>query len=512
LETKAVTVAGAIVSKTHADGNALFDQQLEEQHEYLRRLASPLMPAQHAYTLIKSSVSTRLSYLARTTMPEPQQQQQQEQKLPSSLLQSHSAFRKFDELILFAFCSKIGMPPPPEPTRLQISLPVSSGGFGISAVAPIANEAWFSSIALTAPIIARYQSLQPTSSFLERVQQLSQLLAAASATPASATVSEEQFDKLPDPSQSVIQFYQQEPAKAVKLQAALTAIRSVKLLQSLQNTQSPQARAKLNSAMDKVASAWLSSPPTTPEQLLTSEEFSIAARLRLLYATPTQQMPSRCPDCGVECGNIDVWHALSCQSARRKALLLRHNAIVQRIAQAVKQASGLARIEPRNLEENTSKQPDLEIFLQGKAYLADVTIRNPLAPSQLAQAASLLDTAARAKSAKYQQLAQVSAAQFVPLVFDVFGKPQQQAVEFMQHITGLASQRQISSVEERLTWQTLKKDISTEIQRFNARTILSWLSRDFAARVKQFQQRVQGQAVAATAPAQASALRNVYRV
>jgi hypothetical protein len=457
------------------------------------------MSAQSAYILLKNSVATSLTFLARTTMPQlyphssqsaqdhksqsnqEQSQQQQQNHQQQAFVRAHPAFQALDSMIQSFFTSKISMPQPPPNVRVQLTLPVSLSGFGITSSAAIANAAWYSSVALTAPIFAPYAALQPSSPITALFNRLAE---AFRSTAESASNSEIQ-NLLPLASESAqpMSMYVNSPASADKLQAKLMSMHYQQQLQQLKHQPSQADSIKLKAAATKEASAWLTAIPTSPALSMSTDEFAFACITRLVQATPP--IRSICPDCKLPCSH-DHWHPVSCKSALRRSLLLRHNAVVSVVANAIKRAGGLASVEPRNMDNNSAKQPDISGHFQSNAFLIDVSIRNPLSSSQQSQAASLLDTAAQQKTNKYAELARQCHARFVPLIFDIFGSQQALAKEWIQTVGSMGSMQFVASSDDKLTSTMLTKEIAVAIQRYNARATLSWQARALSLQVQQF--------------------------
>ena len=66
-----------------------------------------------------------------------------------------------------------------------------------------------------------------------------------------------------------------------------------------------------------------------------------------------------------------------------REITIRHNQVVATIERFAKLAGATVVIEPKNLFSESLKRPDLQIIMNHKNYLLDVTIVHPTAPSNL---------------------------------------------------------------------------------------------------------------------------------
>ena len=136
-----------------------------------------------------------------------------------------------------------------------------------------------------------------------------------------------------------------------------------------------------------------------------------AVRKRL-GLNPLDIMPKYCAGCGADMtSNSD--HFLTCQFRRKNELNKRHdqiaNCIANCIAGIVREVGGCAKLEPSHMDRESRKRVDLDVLLDSKRILIDVTVIHPTAPSHRHAAAMKPCQAAqkpkRRKTKKYPEIA-----------------------------------------------------------------------------------------------------------
>ena len=102
----------------------------------------------------------------------------------------------------------------------------------------------------------------------------------------------------------------------------------------------------------------------------------------------------------------------------------RHHQVVATIERCAKLAGAIVVSEPKKLFSETAKRPDLQIVMNHKTYLLDVTIVHPTAPSNLQHSQKLLgqaEAAEKLKKNKYDELSQNQNCTFIPFVIETYG-------------------------------------------------------------------------------------------
>ena len=81
-------------------------------------------------------------------------------------------------------------------------------------------------------------------------------------------------------------------------------------------------------------------------------------------------------------------HFLTCQFRRKNELNKRHDQIANCIAGIVRGVGGCAKLEPSHMDRESRKRVDLDVLLDSKRILMDVTVIHPTAPTHRNTAAT----------------------------------------------------------------------------------------------------------------------------
>jgi len=147
-------------------------------------------------------------------------------------------------------------------------------------------------------------------------------------------------------------------------------------------------RIRIKSCSNRRASAWLTCIPKDPQRQLTNQQFAVAVRTRL-NLPPSASAPSTCV-CSTA-HKIDVHsspsHLAWCPKARSRGCTVRHNAVVDALANVARAAGIQPFVEPRELpkagddeKKRKRSRPDIIMYGVDGAMLVDVSILHPLAP------------------------------------------------------------------------------------------------------------------------------------
>jgi hypothetical protein len=128
---------------------------------------------------------------------------------------------------------------------------------------------------------------------------------------------------------------------------------------------------------------------------------------------------------------------LSCQSERGTSVTDRHDDVKLALARwASRLGATRVKSEPRRLERNSKRRPDLLIEIAGQCYLIDVTIRHPLAPSHVDDCArdeeKILESAEAEKHREYRVMAEEMGATFVAFAAETTGRLGKDALAFIK--------------------------------------------------------------------------------
>jgi len=329
-------------------------------------------------------------------------------------------------------------------TWTQASLPIRWGGIGVRDISRLSPSAFLSSSHSTAPLV---RAILPASScdlpdplVQAALSVWSQFGGASPPTGTDATRQRSWDDPI---------------CNATHEQLLLHADRV--------------SRARLMAVVSVDAGAWLNALPVRNLGLtLSNRELRVAVGLRL--GAPLVREHT-CASCGVEVNSLGH-HGLSCRkSAGRQRRHAQANDILVR---AVRAAGALAELEPHLLLDNDGQRADgatLEPWSRGRYLIWDFTCPDTLAPSYLAQSATLTGAAAsRAeanKRSKYSQLAQSQDIIFMPIAIETLGTWGPSAEELCKDI---GSRLSVITGEPRSS-QFLKQRLSLAVQRGNAAAV-----------------------------------------
>ena len=163
----------------------------------------------------------------------------------------------------------------------------------------------------------------------------------------------------------------------------------------------------------------------------------VATRLRL-GLPPTEDMPDHCRACDERCDlQLDPWHFLACRGLTKQSVH-RHTILVSSLCDWANKLGCIVRREPRDLRDGSNDRPDIDIEIGDKRYLVDVTVRHPCAPSHAASSSRCSLAAARAaekeKNRKYEEMARLQKATFVPFAVETFGGMGDCASDFVKQL------------------------------------------------------------------------------
>jgi hypothetical protein len=104
----------------------------------------------------------------------------------------------------------------------------------------------------------------------------------------------------------------------------------------------------------------------TSSPVRSCSDFQLALRLRL-GLPPTNSLPDTCPLCHKDMRD-NRWHALGCQSLKRRSITIRHDRAMQLLVNFARSAGVLASLSPKDL---SSLVPDGEFFFARETVLVD---------------------------------------------------------------------------------------------------------------------------------------------
>lgn len=412
---------------------------LDEHLPFFEALQHPQLHSQHAMEILRMSAAPRLNYISRVTYPH--------------LLRRAAA--TFDQHVLVTLAKILDLPNISHfhpPAMEQIFKPRKYGGIGLRQVTRYLDIAFLSSYAQALPDIATVvqQTRQVRSNVTIDMSRSHSLARSCHADIVKLGVPNTEF--FSTNSSTFFNTYQRNPA--IKLQHNISAIideqRHKASLDLSKNAEHDVAR--LRSLEAPRARTWLTTPPTQHEYVMHKDSFKIALR-HALNIDPINSMPPTCR-CGKPLGRnttpsisdpTRATHLLTCVHREKTS---RHDHVVNTLAKLARTAGMQTVVEPtvttyRDFKAQNSC-PDLWIWTPQAAFLVDVRVMHPCAPSYVkansTKAQRTLDKEAKDKHNSYDNLAQSKNATFIPFLMDAYGSLHHEAVKLIHIISETAYQ------------------------------------------------------------------------
>jgi len=242
-----VPLLGSTVGLDPAPRRQSASDRVVALESFFHILLHPLFSSQASFTLLRVCALPRFLFTCRT--------------LPPTL--SSDACVAFDRQILrtAARILRLELDSMSEGTRLQLSLPLRLGGFGLSSMITTAPAAFISSVAAAAPYLPAPQLLTSTPLFAELDRALS-------------LVRQFRGVKFP-PAYPFLTLASQRPPRGV--QRSISSAISESQLLNILSSGSPTLTAHFTSLKQAGASAWLATIPSRPEFILSDDDFRLAA-------------------------------------------------------------------------------------------------------------------------------------------------------------------------------------------------------------------------------------------
>ena len=427
---KAATVLGTPVGVDIAIIQSILDNELAAHRSMFNILQSNLFTHQEAFLLLRYCTIPRLTHLMRTLRPQHLQQLAtsfDQQVMDTVYHRLHLQYNSANNKNL--------------PSQL-LTLPIRLGGFGLRSTVVTSPIAYWSSIATSLDTINK--RLKPSTAVIASTtpQLIEALTICTHKLPTKKGESKAPLqDILPSIDTILQQLYCHQKEYPVHMQHVMSTMKDEQSYTHIFNTAPPHVKATLNSTTStntfkSTSSAWIITYPTDSKLTIDNDTFELAARLRLGLPPPTSmEHISKC-QCGDQLN--DKWHFFSCSQLKRTASNNRHNHVVNIIAMAVREAGGMALVEPSGVSQRDARRPDIEIIMGSKHIYTDVTIRHPCSPSRIASAArsnKFLHAANVDKHTKYDKIANESKATFMCFAADTFGTIHEEALQLLDLIS-----------------------------------------------------------------------------
>jgi hypothetical protein len=468
------TVVELLGSPMGGDREAVQAQLLEivRSHDrFFEGLQQPQVPLQTAYILLRASGIPRLNYTNRTAYP----------------ADAATAARRFDELVVRALSLKMGrvLPEPgtAERTRTDglISLPIKLGGLGLTRQREIAPLAFLGSFAQAAfllndPLLRARALANPllSAAVAEAAAQVDRLtdadahighLVPENLTVASAldfygnvalpprpgrapmTTAPPPLPRPPPPPPRRPQAPDAAAAggrhrfahPAEQLQSHLSSEWHALQQRVLVQAQPPVHQTAIRCAAGTYASAWLNTLPTEQMTTMADDDFNTALSLRLrLPGLPA--LPATC-FCGEIIGSDANNHFLGCVQLSQSSGNLRHDAVKQTLAQALRRVGASVMVEPATGQG--MRRFDLLVVSGARTFAIDVAVPHPCARGYVAvpshaRPGSVAELTEQNKTREYAEDARRFGAVFVPFVLETLGHIGRPAARFLNQLPALA--------------------------------------------------------------------------
>src|SRR6202021_2439944 len=342
----------------------------------------------------------------------------------------------------------------------QLQAPLRCGGYRPPSAAAASPIAYYSSVVscLSMPHISQAaQSWSSTASALASSsaqpcmlqQHLDQCLTTIRANITGDDGKLIRTDLVPSSASEIIPHYQQHQKVKPFIQQEVTTIINKRQLQAAiakaEAEEDETTLARLLGVTAPGASVWLTTAPTTPAQSLTNTEYQICSKVRL--GLPPLPLPSDCASCNSQdaCAS-DPLHPLVCGGQKGRTITARHHMTVDPLYVSTLHAGRLA------IQDHT--RPDLQLVLNGRQVLVDVTIRHPGCKTNILHGSARQQLAAAhkgeaEKKAKYAAMAKAQQASFIPFAVETYGELGKSARKLINQIVATAEdQQQLLSREE----------------------------------------------------------------
>ena len=176
----------------------------------------------------------------------------------------------------------------------------------------------------------------------------------------------------------------------------------------------------------------------------------------------------------------------TCQAGRDRKITDRHHETVDPLYVGTIHAGGLAHKNPAHISGNGDHtRPDLQLVLNGKHYLVDVTIRHPGCKTNIQHGADTEQLAAahqgeKEKKAKYAAMAKAQQASFIPFAVETYGGLGKSATKLINLIAS-AAEDGLQMLSESEVRKELRESVAIAVQKGNANIMLAEYNRAKAA-------------------------------
>jgi hypothetical protein len=355
-----------------------------------------------------------------------------------------------------------------------VQLPLRYGGFGMTSAVASSHISYLSSVASASSVSAFARYASGSSSLPTHSQLYSHLNDCISTI---RTISSDCAKLIPTDADTFFSFFPSSNAVSTlqhKLNQSATLTKFNAAVENAQEHNDTHSEARLKCYSAASAFEWKNARSSNPQLTLNNTHYRICARMNL--GINVRGLAPECPICHrPDAVQKDPLHYLSCTGYNVKAITHRHNAVLNVAYKYTNAVGGVAVKEPRDLDSEDGRVPDLQMLIRDKHWLSDVYIINPMAPSYIKGAAqrqlSAADVGEHRKENKYEATARAHGATFVPFVVESAGGLGEGAVQIIEEIV-LASRDNNTLVHHKIVSRELKAAIGIAVQKGNAMTMI----------------------------------------
>lgn len=403
---------------TEEDTQVILEQAVVNHRTFFDSIKYGNIPASVAERLLRLCGVPRMNYITRTNYPsdlvEALTTFDLEVQQTAQLLRQHA---REDEVAPLNYGRL---------ARRRNRQPFRHAGMGLRSMLSIVDFAFFGSIANCANRI--YPSIVALCAVQGRFSRQLELTLAR----INNLTGEDVRGLIPPPESSgdqCMQFYHEGPGRDMEhLQRQLTHSFERKAADELFNDSTPAQRATMVASGAPWANTFVCAPLEHMLSLPHDNAHRVYSSLRLGLA-PATLIPGQICFCEHDMTG-DPWHFLCCNRLKATALTYRHDLVVQTVAEWVRRAGGSTQIEPRGLwaqeDGGLGRRPDIRVVLGGLVFLLDIAVVHPTTASRLGTPMSMHPLATeeameRIKRNRYDGLARLARASFIPFVVETFG-------------------------------------------------------------------------------------------
>jgi len=381
----------------------------------------------------------------------------------------------------------------------QLQAPLRFGGHGLTSAVESAHTAYYCSVLSCSSMPHIQQELQswstqtsaqasspPQSSMLH--QHLDECISNIKTTITGTDSNLVRPDLVPSSASEIIPHYQQHQVVPF-VQQEVTAISNKLQLQAAVAEAEAEGDettlARLLGVTAPGASDWLTTDPSSPALSLSNIQYQISSKIRL--GLPPLPLPSDCASCHTQdaCA-LDPLHPLVCIGQKGTKITHRHDGATDAVHVSTIHAGGLSYKEPRDLSGNGDHtRPDLQLVLNGRQLLVDVTIRHPACKTNIMHGSARQQLAAAhkgeaEKKAKYAAMAKTQQAEFLPFAVETYGGLGKAARKLRKRIASSAEEGP-QMLSEKEVMRELRGSVAIAVQKGNANIILAEYHRAMSA-------------------------------